>query len=180
MQMRSEVVLAQKEENLALRACKRHLEEAIQVIESLQKTKVSLSKVSQYDRKDENSAIAEILQEIKAQVASKEETSGTVIRIQDDKEKKEIAKLSSEELVKKIGIKEVIGARKMLNGQVKVYFAGEQTKQPMEQETSWTSKLAPSARVASPRYQVLLHDIPLSFQPENAVHLKELQKENQL
>ncbi|KAI0991370.1 hypothetical protein K3495_g16817 [Podosphaera aphanis] len=84
------------------------LAEAVQVIGSLQKTKVSLSKVSQYDRKDENSAIAKILQEINvikatisqtkalvrrngrswAQVASKEETTGTVIRIQDDKKKK--------------------------------------------------------------------------------------------
>ncbi|KAI1003707.1 hypothetical protein K3495_g4497 [Podosphaera aphanis] len=50
----------------------------------------------------------------------------------------------------------------------------------MEQQTSWTSKLAPSAQVASPRYQVLIHNTPLSFQQENAVRLKELQKENQL
>ena len=66
----------------------------------------------------------------------------------------------------------------MTNGQVKVYFAGEGTKELMEQHKDWTTKLAPSAQVAGPIHQVLFHDMPLSFMPENPEHLKQLQKAN--
>lgn len=44
-------------------------------------------------------------------VASKPQVSETIIRIQDGGEKKAIPKLTSEELVKKIGRAEVIGAQ---------------------------------------------------------------------
>ncbi|RKF64052.1 putative blumeria specific protein, partial [Erysiphe neolycopersici] len=81
--------------------------------------------------------------------------TGTTIRIQNEQEKKEIAKLSSEELVKKIGVKEVIGARQTMNCQVIVCFAGEGTKQLMEQRKDWTLKLEASAQMANPSYQVL-------------------------
>ena len=46
-----------------------------------------------------------------AQIAGKPEVACTTIRVQDDEEKKEISRLLSEELVKKIGINEVIVAR---------------------------------------------------------------------
>ena len=113
-----------------------------------------------------------------AKIASKGESYGTTICIQDEAEKKEIANLSSEELVKKIGVKQIVGARQMTNGQVKVYFAGEGTKELMERHKDWTIKLAPSAHVAVPIQQVLVHDMPLSFMPENQEHLKQLQKAN--
>lgn len=51
-------------------------------------------------------------------MASQTEVAGTTIRIQNEEEKRGIAKLSSEELVKNIGMKEVIGARQMTNGQL--------------------------------------------------------------
>ena len=44
-----------------------------------------------------------------AKVASKGELYGTTI--QEEQDKKEIAKLSSEELVMKIGVQQIIGAR---------------------------------------------------------------------
>ena len=189
---------ATKGEELSSRAYRRIIEEAIQVIESLQKAKVTPSKPTQTGHSDENFAMAKILQEIKgikatiaqnhvpmpaqgrswAKVASKGESYGTTIRIQDEQEKKEIAKLSSEELVKKIGVQQIIGARQMTNGQVKVYFAGEGTKELMEHHKEWTTNLAASAQVAGTVYQVLMHDMPLSFEPENPEHLKQLQKAN--
>ncbi|KAI1001063.1 hypothetical protein K3495_g7139 [Podosphaera aphanis] len=191
---------ALKEDNLALRACKIHLEEAIQVIESLQKEKISLPKPSLLGHKDENSSIAKILQEIKsikatisqsqaltrppgqswARVASKPEAPGTIIRIQDEEEKKAIAKLSSEELVKKLDTKEVIGAKQMTNGQVRIFFAGQEIKEMMETRREWTTKLAPTAQIASKSYQVLAHDMPLSFDPSNEGHIKELEQANSL
>ncbi|KAI1002473.1 hypothetical protein K3495_g5723, partial [Podosphaera aphanis] len=143
---------ALKEDNLALRACKIHLEEATQVIESFQKAKVPLPKPSMLGHKDENSSMAKILQEIKtikatilqtqaltrpqgqswARLASKPEAPGTIIRIQDEEEKKAIAKLSSEELVKKLDTKDIIGAKQMTNGQVRIFFAGHDVKEMME------------------------------------------------
>ncbi|KAI0994281.1 hypothetical protein K3495_g13901 [Podosphaera aphanis] len=113
-----------------------------------------------------------------ANVASKPEIAGTTIRIQDETEKKELAKLSSEELVKKLGMKEIIGARQMVNGQVRVFYAEQATKKIMERQTEWARKLATTAQIASTNYQVLVHDMPLSFQPENPEHINELKKAN--
>lgn len=50
-----------------------------------------------------------------ANVTSKPEIA-TTVRIQNEEGKKKIAKLSSEELVDKIGMKKVIAARQMVNG----------------------------------------------------------------
>lgn len=149
---------------------------------------------------EENKTITKILQEVQlikgtilqtqglahqqgqswAKIASKSEVAGTTIRIQDKNEKKEIAKLSSEELVKKIGMKEIIGARQMVDGQIKVYYAKQSTKQIMEGQKNWTKKLSTTAHIVSVNYQVLVHDMPYTFQPENPEHIKELQKANEI
>lgn len=187
-----------KEENVASRAGKRLLEEAIQIIENLWKLKYHPPNDSNYCNADRTPTMTKILQEIQsikvtisqsqdlarkqgqswAKVASKAETTGTIIRIQDESEKQEIAKLSSEELVKKIGMKEVIGARQMSNGQVKVYFTGDETQKIMESQKEWTHKIAPTAHMATPNYQVLIHDMPFTFAPENPEHIKELEQNN--
>ncbi|POS83061.1 hypothetical protein EPUL_006084 [Erysiphe pulchra] len=110
----------------------------------------------------------------------KPEASGTIIRIQDEEEKKAIAKLSSEELVMKLDTKEVIGAKQMTNGQMRVYFAGQDVKEVMETQRGWTTKLAPTAQIASKSYQVLAHNLPLSFDPSNMGHIKELDQARRL
>ena len=94
---------ARKGEELSSRAYRKIIEEATQVIESLQKVKVSPSKLSQTSHNDKNSAIAKILLEIKgikasitqsspqiqapgrswAKDVSKGELYATIIRIQD-------------------------------------------------------------------------------------------------
>lgn len=73
---------------------------------------------------------------------------------------------------------EVIEARQMGNGQVKLYFTGEKTQQEMIMEREWAQKFSSTAHVAMPSYQVLVHDIPFSFDPENLEHLKELMQTN--
>ncbi|KAI0999501.1 hypothetical protein K3495_g8696 [Podosphaera aphanis] len=113
-----------------------------------------------------------------ARVASKLEAPGTIIRIQDEEEKKAIAKLSMEELVKKKGINEVVGAKQLPNGQVKVYFVGPEIKQKMDKQREWTSKLSATAQIDNPKYQVLVHDIPVSFNPENPQQIRELERAN--
>lgn len=113
-----------------------------------------------------------------ANIARKPEKPGTTIRIQDEEEKTQISKLTSEELVKKIGMKEIIGARQMVNGQVKVYYAEAVTKQIMERQKDWTQNLATTAQVASENYQVLIHGMPFSFEPESPNHLIGLQNAN--
>ncbi|KAI0993153.1 hypothetical protein K3495_g15031 [Podosphaera aphanis] len=192
--------LAIKDDNAPPRAYKRMLEEAVKCIESLLRMKVNPAANPQPRSVNENSAITKILQEIKiikatitqtqassriqgqswAKVASKPQASEATIRIQDEEEKKTISKLTSEELVKRIGRAEIIGARNMVNGQVKVYFTGKETKEQMEINKDWTRKLAATAQVASPTFQVLVHDMPLSFEPENPEHLKRIQEANQL
>ncbi|KAI0991067.1 hypothetical protein K3495_g17120, partial [Podosphaera aphanis] len=139
-------------QDLPCRGYKRLLEEAIHIIKELRKSKAKPLPSPKNNPKDENPTMAKILQEIQtlkstitqsqirpraqgqtwANVARRPETTGTTIRITDEEEKRKIAQLSSEELVKKIGVKEVIGARQMTNGQVKVFFAGEETRQMME------------------------------------------------
>ncbi|KAI0995171.1 hypothetical protein K3495_g13010, partial [Podosphaera aphanis] len=113
-----------------------------------------------------------------AKVASQSEVAGTTLRIQNEEEIREISKLLSEELVKKIGLAEVISARPLSNGQVKIYFTCQETKEMMERQTDWTKKFAPTAQVANPWYQVLVHNMPLSFNPANAEDVKELQQAN--
>ena len=187
-----------KGEELSSRAFLRIIEEAIEVVENLQQVKVSHPPNSKTNRGEEYPTMAKILQEIQtikatisqtqgptlskgqswANIASKPEVPGTTIRIQDEEEKREISKLSSEELVKKIGMKEIIGARQMVNGQVKVYYAEAVTKQIMERQKDWTQKLATTAQVASENYQVLVHGMPFSFEPENPNHLIDLQNAN--
>ncbi|KAI0997974.1 hypothetical protein K3495_g10216 [Podosphaera aphanis] len=115
-----------------------------------------------------------------AKVANQSEATGTVLRIQNDEEKREIAKLSSEDIVKEIRIKEVIGAKQMLNGQVKVFFSGHETKKIMERQRDWTSKLSAIAQIANPSYQVLVHDMPFSFEPEKQEQIDKPQKANSL
>ena len=48
----------------------------------------------------------------------------------------------------------------------------------MEHHKEWTTNLAASAQVAGLVYQVLVHDMLLSFEPENSEHLKQLQEAN--
>ena len=66
----------------------------------------------------------------------------------------------------------------MTNGQVKVYFAAEGTMELIERHKDWTTKFTPSAQVAGPIHQVLVHDMPLSCETESSEHLKQLQKAN--
>lgn len=173
-----------KEDILVPRAYKKLLKEAVDTIETLLLFKVYPPQSSKSSHADENPTMTKILQEIRsiktsmaqnkglsqghgqtwAKVARKPEVAGSVIRIQDEKEKLEIAKLSSKEIVKKIGINEVVGAKQLPNGQVKVFFAGPETKQIMDKQREWTSKLSATAQIASPTYQVLVHDTRLSTQ----------------
>ncbi|KAI0998083.1 hypothetical protein K3495_g10108 [Podosphaera aphanis] len=128
-------------------------------------------------------AVMRMLEEARqswAKVANTPEVAGTTIWTQDESEKREIAKLSSEELDKKIGIKKAVGAKKKSNGQVKVYFAGPETKEIMEKQREWTLKLAATAQIASPQYRVLVHKMPLSFNPENTMQMKELEITNRI
>lgn len=189
---------ALKDTNLVPRAYKKLLKEAVDTIQRLLLMKVYHPQSSKSSHADEIPTMTKILQEIRsikttiaqnkglsqihgqtwAKMARKPEVAGSVIRIQDEKEKLEIAKLSSEELVKKIGINEVVGAKQLPNGQVKVYFVGPETKQIMDKQREWTSKLSATAQIASPTYQVLVHDIPFSFNPENLEQIRELEKAN--
>ncbi|KAI0993775.1 hypothetical protein K3495_g14409 [Podosphaera aphanis] len=188
---------ALKDESLAPRTLRKMLMKAIEVIENLRKAKTFPTHNPTPTAKDTagNATMAKILQEVQsmkvtinglarpqdqswAKVASKTGTTGATIRIQDESEKQEIAKLSSEELVKKTGMKEVIGARKMVNGQVRVFFTGEETKKIMETQKDWTQKIAPTAHLATPIYQVLIHNMPLTFNPEDKNQVKELQQTN--
>lgn len=43
------------------------------------------------------------------------------------------------------------------------------------EKKSWTQKLSPMAQIATPNFQVLVHDVPLTFDPENSEQIKELQ-----
>ncbi|KAI1000465.1 hypothetical protein K3495_g7732 [Podosphaera aphanis] len=70
------------------------------------------------------------------------------------KEKRTISKPTSVELVMGIGRAEVIGACKMANGQVKVYFTGIETKERMETHKNWTRKPAATTQIAAPTYKV--------------------------
>lgn len=136
------------------RAYQKIIEEAIQIIEELQKSCVRPVTRPKNSRTDENFTMAKILQEIQtlkstitlsqnrpkfqsqtwANVVKQSDVAGTTTRITDEEEKRMIAQLSSEEVVKKIGVKEVIGARLMINRKVKVFFAGEETRQLMEKK----------------------------------------------
>ena len=68
----------------------------------------------------------------------------------------------------------------MSNRQVKAFFTGQEPKEMVEKQKEWTTKLAPTAQVASPMYQVLVHDMPLSFEPESHDQIKLLQQANAL
>ncbi|KAI0998604.1 hypothetical protein K3495_g9594 [Podosphaera aphanis] len=103
---------------------------------------------------------------------------GTKIRIEDEMEKHEVAELSSEELVKRIGSEEVIKAWQIGNGHMKVYFTGQETQQSMLKQREWAQKLSSTAHVAMPSFQVLIHDMPFSFEPEKPEQTKELQQTN--
>ena len=144
------------DDSIAPRANQRNLEEAIQIIESLLKMKVPQN--SPNTNQTDNITMTKILQEIQgikssisqnqssshaqgqswAKIVSKPNVVGTTIKIQDEEEKRALVKLSSKELVEKIGMKEIIGARPMVNGQVKVYYAEAVTKQVMERQHDWT------------------------------------------
>ncbi|KAI0994683.1 hypothetical protein K3495_g13498, partial [Podosphaera aphanis] len=122
---------ALQDDNLAPRAYRKLLKEAVTIIESLLRLKVNPLPSPKTSQVEQNSMITKILQEVRsikttisltqglpkghgkswAKAVNQSEATGTVLRIQNDEEKREIAKLSSEELVKKIGIKEVIGAK---------------------------------------------------------------------
>ena len=171
--------------------------EAIDTIESLQKRIDELTQPPKTSPTEDTPTIEVILQEIRdikstvtqiqspkyspaptwAKVAGKG-VKGTKIRIEDEMEKHEIAELTSEELVKRIGREEVIGARQLGNGQVKVYFTGEDTQQTMMSQRDWTQKLSSTAHVAMPSFQVLVHNMPFSFNPDKPEQVLELQQAN--
>ena len=57
-----------------------------------------------------------------------------------------------------MGINEVIAAKQMSNGQVKVFFPGQESKEMVEKQKEWATKLATTAHVASPssRHTVII------------------------
>ncbi|KAI1003133.1 hypothetical protein K3495_g5079 [Podosphaera aphanis] len=61
-----------------------------------------------------------------------------------------------------------------------IFFAGQDVKEMMETQKGWTTKLAPTAKIASKSYQVLAHDMPLSFDPSHEGQIKELEQANSL
>ncbi|KAI1007661.1 hypothetical protein K3495_g565 [Podosphaera aphanis] len=157
--------LAIQDDNIPPRAYKKMLEEVVIVIGGLLRLKVHPSQSSKSSHAEDNPTMTKILQEIRtikttiaqnkglsqahgqtwAKVVRKPEAAGSIIRIQDGKEKLEIAKLSSEELVKKIGLNEVVGAKQLPNDLVKIYFVGPETKEIMDKQREWTSKLSATA-----------------------------------
>lgn len=110
-------------------------------------------------------------------MARKSKVAGSIMRIQDEIEKLEIAKFSSDELVKKISNNEVVGVRHLLNGKVRIYFIGLETTQIMDKRREWASKLLATAPVASLIYQILVHEIPLSINPDNPEKTRELERQ---
>ncbi|KAI0990900.1 hypothetical protein K3495_g17287, partial [Podosphaera aphanis] len=48
----------------------------------------------------------------------------------------------------------------------------------MMEKREWAHKLSSTAHVAMPSYQVLIHDVPITFNPENLEQIKELQQMN--
>ena len=118
-------------DKLSSRAYKKLVLDAIVIIEGLINAKFHFETTNSND----NPSIAKILQEIQIikasisqskaptptqghfweKIAGKPEVGSTTIRIQDDEESKEIPRLWSKELVKKIGINEAIAARQISN-----------------------------------------------------------------
>lgn len=68
----------------------------------------------------------------------------------------------------------------MINVQVKAYFTGEETRKIKETQKGWAPKLATIAHMSRPYCQVLIHDMPLTHDPENPEQIMELQKTNTL
>jgi len=114
-----------------------------------------------------------------AGVAAKEDNTAVTIRIQDKEERREIAGLSSEELVQRIGRKEIVGAKQAAGGNIKVYTTGQGAKKDLERLKGWTEKIAQSARVTTPTFQILVHGIPLTIDPTQEEQLLEFQRETQ-
>ena len=93
-------------------------------------------------------------------------------------EKHEIAELTSEELVKRIGREEVIGTRQMGNRQVKVYFTGDDTQQIMMEQRNWAHRLSSTTHIAMPSLLVLIHDMLFSLKQDKPEHIMGLQQAN--
>ena len=97
-----------------------------------------------------------------AEIAKPHPTAIT-IQIQDKEEATQVKNLSAEEIIQKIGQRGIIGARNGSNGTVHLYTNSATDKTMLESHKDWTTKLASSAKVSGPNFQVLVHNMPRSF-----------------
>lgn len=99
------------------------------------------------------------------------------VYISDQQEQKEIEGLSGKEIIQKIGIQGIIGARKEKGGVLKLFTAQEQDRKRLETQKEWTVKLGKTAKVSHQQNMVIAHGMTTKFDIEG--DLKRLQDQNQ-
>lgn len=85
------------------------------------------------------------------------------IHIKSQEDVNNIKTKSMAEIVKEIGNPDVLAARVDKYGKVRLSMKDEEAKRRIETRNEWTNKIAPSARIAKPSYQFLVHAVPRSF-----------------
>uniref|UniRef100_A0A9Q8UTI2 Uncharacterized protein n=1 Tax=Passalora fulva TaxID=5499 RepID=A0A9Q8UTI2_PASFU len=103
----------------------------------------------------------------------------TVLRVHitDQKEKEEIGKMTGREIVEKIGVKGIVGARADNKG-VKLFTAHVQDKKALEINKEWTLKIGSTAKVSHQQYMVIAHGVPRTFDTQRDT--PNLQRQNQV
>uniref|UniRef100_A0A9Q8UWL9 Uncharacterized protein n=1 Tax=Passalora fulva TaxID=5499 RepID=A0A9Q8UWL9_PASFU len=99
------------------------------------------------------------------------------VYISDQQEQKEIEGLSGKEIIQKIGIQGIIGARKEKGGVLKLFTAQEQDRKRLETQKEWTVQLGKTAKVSHQQNMVIAHGMTTKFDIEG--DLKRLQDQNQ-
>ena len=93
----------------------------------------------------------------------------TVITIENEEEREKTRNISTEVLLEMVKrgssqgpVRDIVAARKLASGDVLFVANSEETRKALESDSSWTQRVAASAKVKESRYAVFIHGIRIA------------------
>ena len=95
------------------------------------------------------------------------------VYITDQEEQRALEQMTGRQIVEKIGLREVVGAKASSKGVLKLFTAQEADRRKLEATKEWTLKIGKTAKVSAQRYMVIAHGMKRTFKPEtDTIHLQ--------
>ena len=103
------------------------------------------------------------------------------VKVTSPEERTQIQTLPYKSLVEKINQPGVIAVKRMASGDIKVFTASKSTADHMRTDTTWTTKIAGTAKVTQEQHQVLVHGVSIkAWENLTKEDIQQMQHQNQV